>query len=287
MVYSNTKKKKNSRIIKSKRSRKRSYKNKKSSRVSDNKYYNLKKNSIDKFKSYMPNVEKTIQDHVNDIINPTLMQNIQTLMLAADPLHFEIGGYFDTISLKLVPIVRAESDMIYHMPSFNYPLDPRIGFHTHPSFSTNQFNEGEYIPICLPSHTDLLTILKASIFYKQIFPEFVFSKDGIIIYQVNINLLNQLNTYTEEEQKEIINEYIYENIGSINGRLINLDDDKLAVSQFIRDIGQVFNWIDRKTTEEGFSGFDVFYIPFESVPTKIMNDNALEIIPKLINLPIG
>ena len=225
------------------------------------------------------NAERTIQEHINALISPILMQRIQTLMLAADSLHFEIGGYLDTTNLELVPTVRAESDYILNMETYNYLIHHRISFHTHPSFLKAQFNEGESIPICLPSHTDLVSLLNASISYKKTFPEFVFSKDGIVIYQVNINLLKTIMTFKPIEQEEIINDYIYENIGNINGRLLKLNDN-LAISQFIKEIGEVFNWRDKKTGIERFAGFDVFYIPFKYIPIKVM-------IEKLINLPIA
>jgi hypothetical protein len=246
------------------------------------------------------NAGKTIQEHVNDLISPILMQNIQRLMLAADSLHFEIGGYLDTTNFKLVPTVRAESDYIHSMAAYNYPIVDRISFHTHPSFLKAQFDEGGSVPICLPSHTDLVSLLNSSISYKKTFPELLFSKNGIVIYQVNLNLLKAIMTFNKEEQTEIINDFILPNIGYANWRLLQLNDN-LAIAQFIKEIGKVFMWRDRKTKEERFAGFDVFYIPF---PIKAISQFIKEIgegfswrdriplpikamVDKLINLPIA
>lgn len=108
-----------------------------------------------------------------------------------------------------------------------------VSFHTHPS---RVFEIAEHVPRGIPSHLDLMTNLRASLFYKEPALDLVVSTSGMCYYHCQEKLLNTILSIPEDKWEDVL-EIVYHNIGGATFRATKEPDSFKA---FQREIALVY-----------------------------------------------
>jgi hypothetical protein len=209
-------------------------------------------------------------------------------------VDFEVGGYIDFETLSVVLQKQgSEFGKIASMEVHSYfDTPPRISLHTHfvnltRQFETPQPNDENLI--MLPSQIDLRTSVRSALYRtKWEMPppseELVLSKQTGVFFKPSDALIKALMMYTEEEQEDIIENFITENLGFMYYKLRKTKmSERESFAQFRDEVSQCFEYADRQTGEESAAGFDVFMMKFElDVPS---DDQIQAMVRRMSSLP--
>ena len=178
----------------------------------------------------------------------------------------ELGGYIDTETEipEIHMTQRGTTGYIAALPTYRLEVDGKVTFHTHP-IHLQQLNHQQNLRptlewdkvMCLPTFTDFVTHLDATLYYEEPFPEVILTRAGITVFQVSKHLLKYLQKRTPEKQDAIINEFIVFNIKNQMG---NPKNNTLA--KFQTELANIFSYTN-KHGDEQYCGFKCEFILFD------------------------
>jgi len=137
----------------------------------------------------------------------------------------------------------------YIKSAISYPISMyRISTHTHPIF-LSAFNDAKLAQIgYIPSNTDIIDILYASVHYKECVINAIVHTKGIVFYYCQDKLIKFLINESKEDYKDIIENYIANNIAY---RLYKIAESKLESEKelfelFQKEMLEIFETPDDK-----------------------------------------
>lgn len=202
--------------------------------------------------------------------------------------RIEFGGYVNLNNNTFIVTTEGQYAHINSLESYVPNLHNKFSWHTHPTSLIELISHYSNPCISIPSDIDFINNLKHSIAYSiqthliQQVCDVVITVYGVFLYRPSKELIKELLSYEQDEQDDIIHNFIRENIGDRTHKLFT--DRKHTETQnakeYIKKMKSIFSYIYKNIEYE--IGYDCYYFSHRSM--SLTKHNKKKSVKKLRSL---